>query len=89
MEIRGGREIPSIPRLPWVFTEAPRLGTAPAETPRGTLRPSRERAGGNVGQLHGCWNEREAQVSISPKWAVRNGGEGAVAVSGFVPVVTG
>lgn len=44
--------------LPWVFTEAPRLGTASAEMPRGML--SRERAGGNVGQLHGCWNERAA-----------------------------
>ena len=76
---------PSIPHLPWVFTEAPRLGTASA----GTLRLSGERSRGNVGQLHGCWNKRAAGVSVSPKQAVRRGGEeGAVAGSGFVPAVT-
>lgn len=80
---------PSIPHLPWVFTEAPRLGMVSAKMPRGTLRPSGERAGGNVGQLWGCWNERAAQVSIFPDQAGRNRGEGAVAESGFVPTATG
>lgn len=80
---------PSIPHLPWVFTEAPCPGTASAKMPRGTLRLSGKRVGGNVGQLRGCWNERAAQVSIFPNWAGRDGGEGAVAKSRFVPTVTG
>lgn len=60
-----------------------------AEMPRGTLRPSGEHGGGNVGQLWGCWNERAVQVSIFPNQAGRNRGEGAVAQSGFVPTATG
>lgn len=55
----------SIPHLPWVLTESPR--------PWGMLRCGRDCAGGSVGQLLGCWNERAAAVSVSPKQAEGRG----------------
>lgn len=55
----------SIPHVPWVLTESPR--------PWGMLRCGRDCAGGSVGQLLGCWNERAAAVSVSPKQAEGRG----------------